>query len=233
MLGGIKLIESFRTFQGEGPDTGRAMLLLRFKYCDQKCSFCDTRVKMRISEEGEHSLEALQMQLDTYRLGLMITGGEPTFERHYRDTMTLLGNLRYTVANVETNGCQLEKMLKERDWTKTPVKFIYSPKTFCEKSLYNAITLTNSILDHPNVYIKVPYMKNGFVDKYCEWLVKERAERETYNIALMNTMNDKVWLMPVGSELMEQEESSVDVMDACEEYRFNFSGRAHIMYNFL
>jgi organic radical activating enzyme len=233
MLGGIKLIECFRTFQGEGPDSGRAMLLLRFKYCDQNCSFCDTKVKMRISEEGEHTQNALQMQLDSYRLGLMITGGEPTFEKHYRDTMTLLSNLRYTVANVETNGCQLEKMLKERDWTTTPVKFIYSPKIFDEKSGYKAITLTNTILDHPNVYIKVPYMKNGHVDTYCKWVAKEISERETYNISKMHEFNHKVWLMPIGSELMEQEESSADVMDACEEYRFNFSGRTHIMYNFI
>jgi organic radical activating enzyme len=233
MIGHVKLIENFRTYQGEGPDSGRAMLLLRFKHCDKKCDFCDTRVKMRISEEGEYSLQSIQMQLDTYRLGLMITGGEPTFAPHFDETFTLLTRLNYTVANVETNGCQLEELLKKRNWSKFPVKFIYSPKIFDEESRYEAVGLTNSLLSHPNVYIKIPYMKNGYVDEYCKWLVKERGERETFDISLMRTMNDKIWLMPIGCDLMEQEEASADVMDACEEYCFNFSGRTHIMYNFI
>lgn len=233
MIDYVRLIENFRTFQGEGPDSGRAMLLLRFKHCDQNCAFCDTKVKMRISEEGEYSLNSIQLQLDSNRLGLMITGGEPTFEPHYAQTMTLLNKLKYTVANVETNGCQLERLLKERNWTKTPVKFIYSPKILNEKSLYNSIQETNVLLGHPNVYIKILYLKNGYVDRYCEWLIKERAERETYDISLIHSMDDKIWLMPIGSDLMDQEDASADVMDACEEYRFNFSGRTHIMYNFI
>ncbi len=233
MINHVKLIENFRTFQGEGPDAGRAMLLLRFKYCDKACSFCDTRVKMRISEEGEYSLSSIQMQLDSNRLGLMITGGEPTFEQHYSETMLLLTQLNYTVANVETNGCQLEKLLKERDWTKTPVKFIYSPKIFDERTLYHATLLTNIVLDHPNVFIKIPFVDNDHVIKYCDWIAKERAERENFDIATMRSLNHKIWLQPIGSELMEQEESSARVMDACEKYSFNFSGRLHIMYNFI
>jgi organic radical activating enzyme len=173
------------------------------------------------------------MQLDSNRLGLLITGGEPTFEQHYDDTIRLLYKLRYTVANVETNGHQLERMLGEVDWSQSPVKFMYSPKILDSDSVYTAIQLTTKILDHPNVYIKIPYLDNGYTDQYCEWLSKEIAEREMVHISMVNQFNHKVWLMPVGSDLMEQEEASAGVMDACETYRFNFSGRLHIMYNFL
>jgi len=41
----VKLIEVFTSFQGEGPDTGRSMLILRFKRCNRtsegkSCPFC-------------------------------------------------------------------------------------------------------------------------------------------------------------------------------------------------
>jgi organic radical activating enzyme len=233
MTGGVKLIECFRTFQGEGPDSGKAMLLLRFKYCDQNCFFCDTQVKMRISEEGEYSLNALQEKLNTYRCGLMITGGEPTWKPHYQDTMLLLASLNYNIANVETNGYGLERILREKDWTRTSVKFIYSPKTLHEKGLYDAIQRTHAILTHPNVYIKVPYMKNHFTEKYCKWVEQEIIARETEGFDEPRTLDNKVWLMPIGDTAEQQKESSADVMDACERYKFNFSGRDHIMYNFI
>jgi organic radical activating enzyme len=233
MLGGIKLIECFRTFQGEGPDSGRAMLLLRFKYCDQNCFFCDTQVKMRISEEGEYALNALQEKLDAYRCGLMITGGEPTWKPHYQDTMNLLQLLKYKVANVETNGYGLRRMLREKNWGNTSVKFIYSPKILNLKSLDNAIQLTNTILDHKNVYIKVPYLKNNYTDNYCKWVEEEIINRENDGVVEPHAFDNKVWLMPIGDTEEQQKKSSADVMDSCELYKFNFSGRSHIMYDFI
>jgi organic radical activating enzyme len=229
----IELIECFRTFQGEGPDSGRAMLLLRFKHCDQNCFFCDTKVKMRISEEGTHSISQLQTRLYNYRCGLLITGGEPTFTPHYKDTINLLENLNYSVANVETNGCQLEKLLNKRDWTQKPVKFIYSPKIFDETTSYNALNLTNLILNHQSVYIKVPYLDNVYVDAYCKWLSKEISNREKSKRCDYNEFDNKVWLSPIGHTADQQKKNSGAIMDACEKYKFNFSGRTHIMYDFI
>ena len=231
----VKLIECFRTFQGEGPDSGRAMLLLRFKYCDKQCFFCDTTVKMRISEEGTYTLKDIQEQLNAYRCGLMITGGEPTFRPHYKETQTLLTQLNYKVANVETNGSQLLDLLNLHPWpTKYPnVKFIYSPKILNAKDEYDSIQLTHTILDHPSVYIKIPYLGNGHCDNYCKWVNAEITSREQLNIVEPNSFDYKVWLMAVGDNEKNQKKNSADVMDACEKYKFNFSGRTHIMYDFI
>lgn len=229
----IKLIECFKTWQGEGPDAGRSVLLLRFKNCNQNCYFCDTSVKMRISEEGTYTIPQLQSNLNKFRCGLLITGGEPTFTPHYNDTLTLLENLEYEVANVETNGHKLLKILETERFIKRPVKFIYSPKIFNGSSEYEAVTLTNTILDHPQVYIKIPYMKNGYVDNYCRWLSKEIEEREEGGICGQHEFDNKVWLMALGSTEINQKTNSADVMDACELYKFNFSGRLHIMYDFI
>jgi len=229
----IKLIECFRTFQGEGPDSGRAMLLLRFKYCNQNCYFCDTSVKMRISQEGTYTIPQIQSKLNEYRCGLLITGGEPTFSPHYNNTIILLENLRYGVANVETNGHQLKKMLAHKDWTTEPVKFIYSPKIFCEKSLYKEMGLTKDILSHKNVYIKIPYLKTDYVDRYCNWLRKEIIDMENSGKCFEQEFDNRVWLLPLGDNYESQKRNSSDVMDACEKYCFNFTGRSHIMYDFI
>lgn len=229
----IKLIECFRTYQGEGPDSGRAMLLLRFKTCNLKCHFCDTAVKMRISQEGTYTIPQLQSKINEYRCGLLITGGEPTFTPHYNETITLLENLEYKVANVETNGHQLEKLLMTKQFINRPVKFIYSPKIFNTKSERDAITLTNTILDHPQVYIKIPFENTGCVNSYCRWLVDEISDREKRNLIDEHLLDNKVWMMPLGDNELDQKTNSADVMDSCEEYKFNFTGRLHTMYNFI
>lgn len=224
----IKLIECMRTFQGEGPDSGRAMMLLRFKYCNNNCYFCDTAVQMRISQEGRFTIPQIQGYLNKYRCGLLITGGEPTMTPHYNDTVTLLENIEYGIANVETNGYALLKILDSKQFINRPVKFIYSPKIFDNNTCYNAVQLTDTILDHPQVYIKIPYERTKPIAQYCNWLSKE-VEKKNYH----SILDDRVWLMPIGSTYDEQKESSSDVMDACEGYKFNFSGRLHTMYNYI
>jgi len=59
----VKVIEAINTFQGEGIDSGKRCLLLRFKYCSRKipCYFCDTQVKLRILEEMDISLDHIQV----------------------------------------------------------------------------------------------------------------------------------------------------------------------------
>jgi len=228
----VKLIECFNTYQGEGPDTGRAMLLTRFKYCNKNCYFCDTKVQMRIAMEGEHSLKSLQTQINEHRLGLLITGGEPTHPQHYDDTLKLLKNLNYRVANVETNGYQLERLLGEQLWENLPIKFIYSPKILDQISLYIERDLTKQLLNHRNVYIKIPFHRNEYTLAYCKWLSDTIIKMETDAI-YDESYDYKVWLMPMGATKEDQKHSSNDVMDACEKFKFNFSGRMHIMYDFI
>lgn len=218
----LSLIECFQTYQGEGPDTGKRVLLTRFKYCNLKCSFCDTAVKMRIGVEGFYKLAYVQNMLDRYHCGLLITGGEPTFGNQFFETLDMLYKLKFSFANVETNGYNLARLLKSGEWSKYgDIKFIFSPKIFCEKTLYRANQITKDVYSHPNVYIKIVYQKNDYISQYCE------------KLSVLPGSEDKVWLMPLGETYEKQHANSADVLDACEEYKFNFSSRVHIMYNFL
>ena len=119
----VKLIECFDSFQGEGPDSGHAMIILRFKTCNRKCPWCDTAVKMRISMEAPYKLSDLQKRIKKSYSGLLITGGEPTVERHFDETVILLNELTYPIANVESNGYKLYDLVMAVNETK-PVKFM-------------------------------------------------------------------------------------------------------------
>ena len=75
----IKVIEAFRTFQGEGPHRGVACLLLRFKKCSRQipCKFCDTQLKMRINVEFEYPSEEIQQTIEDFiTKGYLIEGNQ-------------------------------------------------------------------------------------------------------------------------------------------------------------
>lgn len=216
----VKLIECIKSWQGEGPDIGIAMLLCRFKYCNKCCSFCDTLTKMRISQESEYELKNLQYQINTDILGLMITGGEPTLEKHFYDTVNLLNNLNYQIANVESNGYNLENLIKVTNQSKN-IHYIYSPKIFSEEDLEIEINNTINLLKYHNCFIKIVYQNNDLINEYIEWV---SYQKKSYN---------KIWIMPEGKNKEELIKNSGKVFDICEEYNFNFTSRDHIIYDFI
>jgi organic radical activating enzyme len=95
MNGEVRLIENFVSWQGEGPDSGSTMVILRFKTCNLNCPWCDTAVKMRISAEAPYQLFDIQETLYERCAGILVTGGEPTVDRHFDETVMLLNELEY------------------------------------------------------------------------------------------------------------------------------------------
>ncbi len=219
--GGVKLIEVFNTWQGEGVDSGKSMLILRFKTCNLKCPWCDTNVKMRITPEAEYSLSQLQEIIDDRKCGILVTGGEPTVPKHFNSCRRLLNKLEYPIANVETNGFNLKELIMQSSSSKK-IRFIYSPKIFTPADLEEAYGKTKEILTiEPDLYIKIVYeFENEFVDPYLSWLTKQ-------------DINQQVYLMPEGTNRADLIRNSGKVFDACEKYKFNFSSRTHIIYGFI
>ena len=224
----VKLIECFNTFQGEGPDAGQAMTLLRFKYCNLSCPWCDTKIKMRISIESSYTLQNIQKNLLESRTGLLITGGEPTIKTHFNETLLLINNLEYPVANIESNGYNLLELIKETNPAKN-VHYIYSPKIFNNNDLNMAIKLTTKFLNkeyNNKVFIKVVYEDRPEINDFLSFLSTEINKR-------CNLWFTKVWLMPEGTTLVDIVRNSQKVFDACEKFKFNFSSRQHIIFGFI
>jgi len=220
----VKLIECINTWQGEGVNVGQRMLLCRFKYCNLKCSWCDTRVKMRAEQEAEFSIPQLQKIIDKEKVGLMITGGEPTFSTPNRNqfymTGMMLNQLNYPIANVETNGYKLGQLIDVVNENQ-PVNYIYSPKLFTEQDLTLAIDNVQKLVEYNNVYLKPVCETTTYMIEFMKFLSK------------IQFPNNRVYLMIQGKNREELLSNAPNVFDMAEEYRFNISGREHLIYDFV
>ena len=91
--------EIFLSYQGEGFNTGRKCMFIRFSGCNLQCPYCDTEhkknkiltIKDIIYEVRQHDCE-----------NIVITGGEPTIH-DLRPLLYELKRIRKQIA-IETNG---------------------------------------------------------------------------------------------------------------------------------
>jgi len=223
----IPIIENILTWQGEGVDSGHRMLLLRFKDCDRveekrPCPWCDTLVKMRSSVQTRISLLEVQETLVKEKCGLMITGGEPLYHTNFQHTISLL-NLNYTVANIETNGCELPRFLSSVPMAK-PWRLIFSPKFFNEEEYDKAVktidhVLLNNKLDK-RIFFKVVAEDNELV-------------RDLMYKLDSAGVNHRTFVMPQGKNLDELRKNAPLAFDMAEEFKLNFSSREHLIYGFI
>lgn len=220
----IKLIEVCNTWQGEGPDTGRQMLLVRYKHCNLACSYCDTMIKMKQSAEGSYTLDELNEYISKTK-GLMITGGEPSHEPNYNSTIRMLKYLDYQIANIETNGAQIMRLLSDVNKIQKlspmkQIKIIYSPKVFNQNSLATELGKISDVISDPKVFLKIVP-----VDEYSISLIEQ--------VSIMAKNRSKVYLMPLGSDLEEIKNNWVQTIDLADKYNLNITPRMHISYNFV
>lgn len=216
----IKIIENFITWQGEGVDTGKRLLILRFKTCSRACKWCDTQVKMRITNESSISLKEIQKIIDKENCGIMITGGEPTFSTNLKQTTDIINQTNCYLFNVETNGHKLVKLIEQVEPNKN-VHYILSPKIFNNEDFKEYVELVDNIKDNPNVYIKLVYEPRDILTKFLDYL------------KTINFDNHRVYLMPEGTTKDVLLEHASIVFDIAEKYKFNFSSREHIIYQFI
>ena len=96
------LVEIFESLQGEGRNTGRPCVFVRFAGCNLRCPWCDTDVGKRF----EVSLDELLAELGQYQTkSVILTGGEPTLQKDMPELVAALKQAGYWIA-VETNGTQ-------------------------------------------------------------------------------------------------------------------------------
>lgn len=216
------ITEALITIQGEGPDRGMRMLLLRYKYCNRIpiCRYCDTQYKIINSIEFELPFSEIQEIISEKKLGILCTGGEPFFNLNKVSTVNLINKTDAWLYNVETNGCELESALKEINKKKN-VKFILSPKLFDKKDLVFYFDLVNKLVNDERVYIKLVYENSENNNEFMNYLSEIKFP------------NERIYLMPEGVTIDKLIINSKIVIDAAEKFKVNFSSRDHIIYNFL
>ena len=94
------LAEIFESLQGEGRNTGRPCVFVRFAGCNLKCPWCDTDFSRRF----ETPLEDLVKEIAAFRArSVVLTGGEPTLQEGMPELVAALKDAGFWIA-VETNG---------------------------------------------------------------------------------------------------------------------------------
>ena len=216
----IRIIENFHTFQGEGPDAGKKMLFIRYKRCNRNCCWCDTQVRLRISNEFETPIRDIQNSITENNTNLGITGGEPTFYHNLTSTIDLINEINCNLVNVETNGYNLIGLIEKVDKNKN-VKYILSPKLFTDEDMIFYKDLANKIKDNESVYIKLVYEERTMIIEFLDYL--QEIEFDSL----------RIFLMPEGVDRETLLAHAPKVFDAAEKYKTNFSSREHIIYGFI
>ena len=96
-----RINDIFYSLQGEGHNTGRAAVFVRFAGCNLRCSFCDTEFDT-FSEMTDEEIVAEIMQYPARFV--VLTGGEPTLQVD-EAFVDLLHQHGFEVA-MESNGTQ-------------------------------------------------------------------------------------------------------------------------------
>ena len=95
----FRVNDIFYSLQGEGRNTGRAAVFIRFAGCNMKCSFCDTEFNSFTEMTADEIVKAIA---DHPARFVVLTGGEPTLQVD-EDFIELLHAHGYEVA-MESNG---------------------------------------------------------------------------------------------------------------------------------
>lgn len=95
-----RLVEIFESMQGEGRNTGRPCVFVRFAGCNLACPWCDTDVTARFTL----TLDELVREICAFRAkSVILTGGEPATVVGMPELVAALKAAGYWIG-VETNG---------------------------------------------------------------------------------------------------------------------------------
>lgn len=74
----MKIIETYRSVQGEGLYTGKTCVFVRMAGCNVRCKLCDTKYSWKQQQGEEYTVSELMKRIDREGVKRVIyTGGEP------------------------------------------------------------------------------------------------------------------------------------------------------------
>jgi organic radical activating enzyme len=115
----MRIVEIFKSIQGEGSNFGKQVIFIRLGNCNLKCPWCDTEW----NKYKEFTIQEIINEISKYKCkNVIITGGEPTIS-NLTPLLIELKNKGYWIA-IETNGTN-NINYTYIDYIATSPKFIY------------------------------------------------------------------------------------------------------------
>ena len=100
----MKVVEIFKSIDGEGIRVGYPVTFIRLAGCNLRCNYCDT--KYSYADEKFTEMTPQEIYNQVYKLGgkrITLTGGEPLIHKDVKVLVDMLIQKGYEV-NIETNG---------------------------------------------------------------------------------------------------------------------------------
>ncbi len=218
-----RVVEVFRSLQGEGPEAGTPAVFVRLAGCNLRCPWCDTKYAW----SGGEVVEAREVAERVARLAhgaelLVLTGGEPLLQpRCIAKLLEELGLMRvYLRPALETNGTlppgPLAFMLDHA---------VVSPKL--SNSRYGGTGRPEAARVHPDW---LTLYRRGYPRIYWKFVVRDESDVEEVEafVERHGVERRDVWLMPLASNRDEYMVVAARVARLALEKGFRFSPRLHL-----
>lgn len=187
----MKVNEYFVSIQGEGPESGRRALFIRFSGCNLKCEWCDSKYANHTWMEIPAPEIVDLIFRSNYRY-VVLTGGEPTIQADLNILLDYLAHECIQV-DVETNGTHLP------DKFRTGVRYIVSPKS---------LDVTNDWISY---YASNPNQETNFVFKFVVD-ISDMDELFNWVKAQYGGYGNPSWFMPLTTNIKGKPDCMIDEM---------------------
>lgn len=101
----MKVMEIFKSIDGEGKRAGLPTTFIRLAGCNLRCGYCDTSYAFNTFEAKDMRLDEIIEEVENYGVeSITVTGGEPLVHPYVADLLTMMNSMNIFDINVETNG---------------------------------------------------------------------------------------------------------------------------------
>ena len=219
----MKIVEIYKSVQGEGVLTGTPSVFVRASGCNLRCCYCDTPYASWKPEGQDLSVDEITAQVEEWDCRyVVITGGEPMLFAELIPLCERLRRLRRHVT-IETAGtlhlpivCDLMSISPKLSGSTPPTKEHPHWSRRHERSRYRPDIVRRLMAEHD-------YQLKFVIDSS-----EELEEVEVFLTELSGVDSKRVLLMPQGVTREELEERATWLKPHCEDRGFTYCPRKQI-----
>ncbi len=224
----LRISEIYASLQGEGLLTGTPSIFVRTSGCNLRCWFCDTRHASWEPEGDYRSIDEILSDVSKCEGNhVVLTGGEPMIYHVIPKLCAALRTAGYHLT-IETAGTVHHAL--ECDLMSLSPKLSSSAPDASAGSWRDRHNQRRERLDGVRALTKAhAYQLKFVVDSHSDAMeVRRYLERLTEDGSPID--NERVLLMPQGTQQSQLDQQAAWLQPWCDKYGFQFCPRAHIQW---